>query len=163
MPYLAAQLPAGVNITAATEAVPAAERSIRTVKNTMRSVASGLPFALPRKLITELARYAARRLNAQNTKCLQSGNTPHEIVSACIALRPTGNVEGSWRFFSLATGKVCRRQRFTSLPITDDAIKLINAMRREDTPVETENEERERTRGRRRRRRRRRGRARRSS
>mmetsp|Transcript_21148 Transcript_21148/g.56456 ORF Transcript_21148/g.56456 Transcript_21148/m.56456 type:complete len:414 (-) Transcript_21148:43-1284(-) len=130
---LAAQLPAGVNITAATEAVPAAERSIRTLKNTMRSVIAGLPFAVPRKLVAELARYAARRLNAQNTSCLPAGLTPHEIFSASIALRPTGNVEGSWRFYNLATGKTCTRQRFTPIPITDDVIKSLNEMRRDES------------------------------
>mmetsp|Transcript_19348 Transcript_19348/g.48398 ORF Transcript_19348/g.48398 Transcript_19348/m.48398 type:complete len:360 (+) Transcript_19348:578-1657(+) len=119
---LAAQLPAGVNITAATEAVPAAERSIRSIKNTMRSIVAGLPFAVPRKLVVELARYAARRLNAQNTSCLPAGTTAHEIFSACIALRPTGNAEGSWVFYNLATGKTCTRHRFTQLPITEDAI-----------------------------------------
>jgi len=150
-------LPAGVNMTAATESVPVAERSARTLKNTVRSIMADLPFNVPRKIIGELLRYAARRANTFGTSCLPKGVTPLELftgrkadmktetrfafgdfgqahfakvdntmkerTTGCIALRPVGNVEGSWRFLNLSTEEITTRQKFTPQPMPSEIIE----------------------------------------
>jgi hypothetical protein len=37
-------------------------------------------------------------------------------------MNPTSNLQGSYRFLSLATGKCIRRRKWTELPITDEVI-----------------------------------------
>jgi hypothetical protein len=43
-------------------------------------------------------------------------------TSHAIALHPTGNLQGSYHFLSLDTGKCVSRRRWTELPITDVVI-----------------------------------------
>ncbi len=45
-----------------------------------------------------------------------------------IALRPTGNQQGGYYFFSLSTGRRLNRNRWTELPMPDDVIKSVVAM-----------------------------------
>jgi hypothetical protein len=45
-----------------------------------------------------------------------------------IALRPNGNTQGSYLFFSLNSGRVVTRNRWTVLPMPDDVIKRVKAM-----------------------------------
>ena len=46
-------------------------------------------------------------------------NTEKPRTSYAIALNPTANLQGSYRFLSLATGKSISRRRWTELPITE--------------------------------------------
>ena len=43
-----------------------------------------------------------------------------------LALRPTGNDQGSFHFFSLSTGRVITRNQATPLPMPDDVIDQVN-------------------------------------
>eukprot|EP00187_Rhodella_violacea_P017509 CAMPEP_0184735476 /NCGR_PEP_ID=MMETSP0314-20130426/61884_1 /TAXON_ID=38298 /ORGANISM="Rhodella maculata, Strain CCMP 736" /LENGTH=366 /DNA_ID=CAMNT_0027202519 /DNA_START=228 /DNA_END=1324 /DNA_ORIENTATION=- len=189
-------------MTAATESVPVAERSARTLKNTVRSIMADLPFNVPRKIIGELLRYAARRANTFGTSCLPKGVTPLELftgrkadmkkyaarranpfgtsclpkgvtplelftgrkadmktetrfafgdfgqahfakvdntmkerTTGCIALRPVGNVEGSWRFLNLSTEEITTRQKFTPQPMPSEIIERLNKMRGSGPPL----------------------------
>eukprot|EP00978_Attheya_sp_CCMP212_P016373 scaffold42843_cov94-Attheya_sp.AAC.1 len=38
-----------------------------------------------------------------------------------IACRPTGNAQGGYFFYSLSTGRILNRQKWTTLPRPDDA------------------------------------------
>ena len=48
-----------------------------------------------------------------------------------LALRPTGNAQGSFYFMSLSTGRVLNRLRGTPLPMPDDVIERIHRMARQ--------------------------------
>jgi hypothetical protein len=43
-----------------------------------------------------------------------------------ICLGPTGNMQGSYRFFSLSTGRVIVRRNFTAFPMPDNIIALVD-------------------------------------
>ena len=45
-----------------------------------------------------------------------------------MALRPTGNTQGGYFFFSLSTGRVLNRGRWTSLPMPNEVIDRIHCM-----------------------------------
>ena len=49
-----------------------------------------------------------------------------------IALRPTGNTQGGYFFFSLTTGRVLNRGRWTSLPMPNEVINRIHRMARQE-------------------------------
>jgi hypothetical protein len=44
----------------------------------------------------------------------------------CIACGPTGNLQGSVKFYCLATGRIIKRQNWTELPMPDNIIKKVN-------------------------------------
>ena len=46
----------------------------------------------------------------------------------CIALGPTGNLQGSVKFFCLNTGRVLKRRNFTVIPMPPKIIKRVNAI-----------------------------------
>jgi len=45
-----------------------------------------------------------------------------------ICLGPTGNMQGSYKFLSLSTGKKVTRRKFTEMPVTDSVIKMVNSL-----------------------------------
>ena len=49
-----------------------------------------------------------------------------------IALRPTGNTQGRYFFFSLTTGRVLNRGRWTSLPMPNKVIDRVHRMARQE-------------------------------
>ena len=49
-----------------------------------------------------------------------------------IALRPTGNTQGGYFFFSLTTGRVLNRGRWTSLPMPNKVINRVHRMARQE-------------------------------
>ena len=49
-----------------------------------------------------------------------------------IALRPTGNTQGGYFFFSLSTGRVLNRGRWTTLPMPNEVIDWIHRMARQE-------------------------------
>ena len=49
-----------------------------------------------------------------------------------IALCPTGNTQGGYFFFSLTTGRVLNRGRWTSLPMPNDVIDWVHRMARQE-------------------------------
>ena len=51
-------------------------------------------------------------------------------TTGAIALRPTGNTQGGYYFYSLATGKVLNRRNWTLLPIPQDVIDRVHNMAR---------------------------------
>ncbi len=53
-------------------------------------------------------------------------------TTGAIALRPTGNEQGGYYFFSLGTGKVLNRNNWTVLPMPADVIERIHWFARQD-------------------------------
>ena len=62
----------------------------------------------------------------------ESGDNTVELArtTGAIALRPTGNTQGSWRFMSLATGREITRRRWTALPMPNEVIDRVHALAR---------------------------------
>ena len=54
-------------------------------------------------------------------------NTTDERTHACLALGPSGNLQGSVKCFDLLTGKVIIRRTIKVLPIPGRIVKLANA------------------------------------
>jgi hypothetical protein len=48
---------------------------------------------------------------------------------------PTGNLQGSYKFLSLATGKKVTRRKFTEMPVTDAVIKQVEEMAVKDGAI----------------------------
>jgi len=55
-------------------------------------------------------------------------NTETPRTSYAIALNPTGNLQGSYHFLSLTTGKRISRRRWTELPMTDAVINRVHTL-----------------------------------
>jgi hypothetical protein len=45
-----------------------------------------------------------------------------------ICLGPTGNMQGSYKFLSLSTGKKVTQRKFTEMPMTDSVIKMVDSL-----------------------------------
>ncbi len=43
-----------------------------------------------------------------------------------ICLKPTGNMQGSYKFLSLSTGNKVTQREFTEMPMTDSVIKMVD-------------------------------------
>ena len=54
-------------------------------------------------------------------------NTMVTRSTPAIVLGPTGNLQGTYKFFSLATGKKVKRRAFTPYPMPDSVIKKVEA------------------------------------
>ena len=156
---------ASLEICGPDEHVPEVERSIRTMKETMRATAHGLPYRrLPKLMITELVAMATRCLNGfPKDDGVSEHMSPHSIITGrprmeyrklplefgsyvqlldrsanticsrtigAIALNPTGDDTGTYRFMSLKTGQVLTKGpgSWTEVPITDIAIARVEAL-----------------------------------
>jgi hypothetical protein len=154
--------PCIINIAAPGEHVPEIERSIRTVKESSRTLQHDLPYKKQPKLMTESNVYSCiKGLNAfpaldgvsksLSPSTLITGKPPVDFKNlmkakfgdyaqvfldtkndmtertvGAIALYPTGNMQSSWYFINLTTGKRITGYQWTVLPITDDVIKRVH-------------------------------------
>jgi hypothetical protein len=59
-------------------------------------------------------------------------NTMEPRTKWAICLGPTGNMQGSYKFMSLSTGKKIVRRKFTETPITDSAIRQVDKWAKKD-------------------------------
>jgi len=59
-------------------------------------------------------------------------NTMITRTTGAIALRPTGNAQGSYIFFSLSSGRTITRNRWTVLPMPNEVITRVKAMASSD-------------------------------
>jgi hypothetical protein len=55
-------------------------------------------------------------------------NTMEWRTHEAIALGPTGNLQGSVKFYCINTGRVLKRRSFTAMPMPDRVIKRVNAI-----------------------------------
>ncbi len=58
---------------------------------------------------------------------------PRTNWAICMGL--TGNLQGSYKFLSLVTGKKVTQRRFTDMPVTDAVIKQVEEMAVKDGAV----------------------------
>ena len=61
----------------------------------------------------------------------EHNNSMSPRTVGALALRPTGNAQGSFYFMSLSTGRVLNRLRGTALPMPDDVIDRVHRMARQ--------------------------------
>jgi hypothetical protein len=62
-------------------------------------------------------------------------NTLEPRTNWAICMGPTGNLQGSYKFLLLATGKKVTRRRFTEMPITEAVIRQVEARAVKDGAV----------------------------
>ena len=62
-------------------------------------------------------------------------NTLEPRLNWAICMGPMGNLQGSYKFLLLATGKNVTRRRFTEMPITEAVIRQVEAMAVKDGAV----------------------------
>jgi hypothetical protein len=55
-------------------------------------------------------------------------NTMEPRTKWGICLGPTGNMQGSYKFLSLSTGKKVTRRKFTEMPMTDSVINMVDSL-----------------------------------
>ena len=59
-------------------------------------------------------------------------NTQDERSIGAICLGPTGNLQGSYKFMSLRTGKLITRRKFTPLPMPQDVVDRVDTLGKAD-------------------------------
>ena len=59
-------------------------------------------------------------------------NSLNPRTIGALALRPTGNVQGGYLFFSLTTGKVINRMHWTPIPMPKEVIERVERMARQE-------------------------------
>ena len=62
-------------------------------------------------------------------------NTLEPRTNWAICMGPTGNLQGSYKFLSLATGKKVTQRKFTEMPVTDAVIKQVEEMAVKDGAI----------------------------
>ncbi len=62
-------------------------------------------------------------------------NTLEPRTNWAICMGPTGNLQGSYKFLSLATGKKVTRRKFTEMPVTDAVMKQVEEMAVKDGAI----------------------------
>jgi hypothetical protein len=55
-------------------------------------------------------------------------NTMTPCTHKCIACGPTGNLQGSVKFYCLTMGRILKRRSFTAMPMPDRVIKRVNTI-----------------------------------
>jgi hypothetical protein len=60
----------------------------------------------------------------------QHDNSMAPCTIGALAMRPTGNAQGNYYFFSLSTGRIINRMHATKLPMPDDVIKRLHGIAR---------------------------------
>lgn len=88
----------------------------------------------PRSIITGMHLDHDRHCRYQFGEYVQTheehDNTMAPRTIGALALRPTGNAQGSFHFFSLSSGRVITRNRATVLPMPDDVIAQVHRIAR---------------------------------
>jgi hypothetical protein len=86
----------------------------------------------PRELITGVNIDYNKHIQAEFGEYVQvhgeQDNTMHTRTTGAITTKPTGNAQGGHLFYSLATGRMLDRRRWTPLPMSSDVIERINIL-----------------------------------
>ena len=86
----------------------------------------------PRTLLTGLAMNYNRHCRLGFGEYVQTheehDNSLNPRTIGALALRPTGNAQGGYFFFSLATGKVINRMHWTTIPMPQEVIDRVERM-----------------------------------
>ncbi|VEU38525.1 unnamed protein product [Pseudo-nitzschia multistriata] len=89
----------------------------------------------PRTIITGLTVDYSKHMKLQFGEYVQTheetdNNTGRPRTIGALALRPTGNVQGGHWFYSLRTGRVINRSRYTQLPMPEEVIERVEHLAR---------------------------------
>jgi hypothetical protein len=155
-----------IDISGAGDHLDKVDAKIRRIKETIRSILAGLPYALAKNLIKDLVTYVISRMNTRRTTALNdnvcprvkftgmkidyekeyclgfgdyvesyypraekaSNNVLVERTEPCIALYPSGNMNGSWVLYNLKTNAYVRRTQWTKLPMPESIINKMNVL-----------------------------------
>ncbi len=86
----------------------------------------------PRELITGVKIDFNKHIRAEFGEYAQvheeHNNTMQTRTTGAIATKPTGNSQGGYWFYSLTTGRMLDRRRWTPLPMPTDVIDRISAL-----------------------------------
>jgi hypothetical protein len=86
----------------------------------------------PRNIVTGLSidfqRHCRLEFGAYTQVHEDHDNSMSPRTTGALALRPTGNAQGSYYFFSLNTGRLLNRSRWTELPMPADVIARIHTL-----------------------------------
>ena len=63
-------------------------------------------------------------------------NTEKSRITPAIALNPTGNLQGSYHFMSLDTGKILSRRNWTELPTPQSVIDRVHDLTDKEEPLQ---------------------------
>ena len=90
----------------------------------------------PRTLLTGLTMNYNRHCRLEFGEYVQTheehDNSLNPRTIGALALRPTGNVQGGYFFFSLTTGKVINRMRWTTIPMPKEVIEWVERIARQE-------------------------------
>ena len=88
----------------------------------------------PRELITGVKIDFNKHIRAEFGEYVQvheeHDNTMQPRTTGAIATKPTGNAQGGFWFYSLTTGRMLDRRRWTALPMPQDVIDRVNVLAR---------------------------------
>jgi len=87
-----------------------------------RSLITGVPLDYKKHCQLAFGSYAQTHEEPDPTNSLNT-----RTVGA-ICLGPTGNLQGSYKFFSLRSGKLITRRAWTALPMPHEVIDRVNAI-----------------------------------
>jgi hypothetical protein len=86
----------------------------------------------PRELMTGIKIDYNKHIHAEFGEYVQvheeHDNSMKTCTTGAIATKPTGNAQGGHWFYSLTTGRMLDRQKWTPLPMPDDVIERINVL-----------------------------------
>ena len=86
----------------------------------------------PRTLLTGLTMNYNRHCRLEFGEYVQTHEEHDNLLNprtiGALALRPTGNVQGGYFFFSLTTGKVINRMRWTTIPMPKEVVDRVKRM-----------------------------------
>ena len=86
----------------------------------------------PRELITGVAidylKHCTLEYGAYAQVHEEHDNSMAARTVGAIAMRPTGNVQGGYWFYSLNTGRMLNRNNWTELPMPADVIQRVHAI-----------------------------------
>ena len=86
----------------------------------------------PRELMTGIQIDYNKHIRAEFGEYVQvheeHDNSMNTRTTGAIATKPTGNVQGGHWFYSLATGRMLDRQRWTALPMPAEVIERLNTL-----------------------------------
>ena len=90
----------------------------------------------PRTLLTGMTMNYNRHCRLEFGEYVQTheehDNSLNPRTIGALALRPTGNAQGGYFFFSLTTGKVINRMRWTTIPMPTEVIARVERMARQE-------------------------------
>ena len=86
----------------------------------------------PRELITGIKLDANKHIVAEFGEYVQTHEEHDNSMKSCttgaIATRPTGNAQGDHWFYSLTTGRVLDRRKWTPLPMPAEVIERVSLL-----------------------------------